>query len=192
MAAQFVFVVYRHMVKLVDGNEAVVEFLHAKLFDGEAKCCMGANQHFVAALQECAEGIHLATVVASGRITEAPLGFNAPVRPESILRQRLIVETRTDRAFRHDDDDLLEALILELVERDKHERPALTGSGRRFNEKILLSAPFIGAFLHRSHPEGIGLGCTAIPGIRHGNRRNRFHFFCHVLAPVFCFFVVLP
>lgn len=36
-------------------------------------------------------------------------------------------------------------LIVELVERDEHERAALARGGRRFNQEILLAALFIGA-----------------------------------------------
>ena len=80
------------------------------------------------------------------------------------------MEARADGFLRHDDDRLLEPLIVELVERDEHERAALARGGRRFDEKVLLAPLFIGAFLHRPHAKRVGLGRAAVAGI--GNRNG--------------------
>ena len=115
------------MVKLVHGNQPVVEHVHAEFVHGEAECRMGADQRFVAAFEECRKRVDLAAVVSAGRVAEIPARFDALVGPESRLGQRLVVEARADGFFRHDDDGLFDPLILKLVERDEHERPAFAG-----------------------------------------------------------------
>ncbi len=67
--------------------------------------------------------------------------------------------------LRHDDDRLLEPLIVELVEGDEHERAALARGRRRLDEQVLLAALLVGALLHRPHAKRVGLGRTAVAGI---------------------------
>jgi hypothetical protein len=112
MLAQLISGIRRYMVKFVHGDQAVVELLHSKLIDSKAQRCMGTDQHLVIALQEHADGIQLAAVIPARCVTEIPLGSDFPVRPEPVLRQQLVVETRTDGPLRHDDNGLLAALIL--------------------------------------------------------------------------------
>src|SRR5271166_1118429 len=70
------------------------------------------------------------------------------------------------RPFPHDNDRLLQALVVKLVEGDEHERPALAGGWRRLDEKVLL-APFLkGALLHGTHAERVRLRRTAGARIR--------------------------
>lgn len=123
--AELVVGVRRNMVELIDGDQAVVERLHPVGIDREAERRMGADEHLVVAVEKRAERIDLATVVVAGCIAEVPLRLDMPVRPETELGQRLVVEAGTDGLLRHNDDGLLQALIFELVERDEHERTAL-------------------------------------------------------------------
>ena len=112
MLAELVVRVGRDVVELVHGDQPVVERLDAELLDGEAEGGMGADQHLVVALQERADGIDLAAIVAARRVAEVPLRLDRPVGPEAELGQRLIVEARADGLLRHDDDRLLEPLIV--------------------------------------------------------------------------------
>ena len=120
MLAELVVGVGRDMVELVHRDQPVVERLDAELVDGEAEGRMGADQHLVAAGEKRADSIDLAAIVAARRVAEIPFRLDDPIRPKAILGQRLVVETRADRLFRHDDDGLLQPLICELVERDEH------------------------------------------------------------------------
>ena len=48
----------------------------------------------------------------AGRVAEVPLRLDVPVGPEAVLGQRLVVEAGADGLLRHDDDGLLQALVL--------------------------------------------------------------------------------
>src|SRR3546814_2440191 len=89
----------------------------------------------------------------------------------------------TDAFFRHDDDGLANALVRQLIERDEHEGAALARRRGRLDKKILLAALLIGAFLHRSHAEGVGFIGVTVAGIRNRDGRNCFLFYCHAAAP---------
>ena len=138
-------------MKLVHRDQPVVELLNAEFVHGEAEGRVCADQNLVVAIEERAEGIDLPAIVGAGRIAEVPFWRNNPVSPEAVFGQWLVIEARADGFFRHHDDDLFDALIGELVERNEHERSALARSRGRFDEKILLAAPFIGALLHGPH-----------------------------------------
>ena len=118
---------------------------------------MSADQHLVGALKKRADGLDLSAVVAAGRVAEIPFRLHAPVGPKAELGQRLVVEARADGFLRHDDDRLLEPLILQLVERDEHERAALARRGRRLDKQVLLAALFVGALLHGRMPSALAL-----------------------------------
>ena len=156
--AELVIRVGRNVVELIDRNQSVVERLHAVGIDREAECRMGADQHLVVAFEECAQRLDLAAVVVAWRVAQVPLGFDLPVGPEAVLRQRLIVEAGTDGLLRHNDDGLLQALVLELVECHEHQRTALARCGRRLDEQVLLASLLVGPLLHGPHPKRIGFG----------------------------------
>src|SRR5690606_17614436 len=115
-----------------------------------------------------------------------------PVRPESVFRQRFVMEARADRALRYDDDRLLDTLIVQLIERYEHQRPTLARCGRRFNKKILLAAPFVCALLHRSHPKRICLRRVSATCVRNGYRRDMSALLTHAIAPVVSSLFVEP
>ena len=131
---------------------------------------MGADQHLVGAFKKRSDGLDLAAVVIAGRVAEIPFRLHAPVRPKAELGQRLVVEARADGFLRHDDDRLLKPLVVQLVERDEHERAALARRGRRLDEQVLLAPLLVGALLHRPHAERVGLGRSAVAGV--GNRNG--------------------
>ena len=79
LAAQLVVRVGRDVVELIDRDQAVVECLYAVGIDREAEGRMGADQHLVVAFEECAEGLDLAAVIVSRRVTQVPRGFDMPV-----------------------------------------------------------------------------------------------------------------
>ena len=68
MQAELVVGVGRHMMKFVYGNQPVVEFLDPELVHCEAERGMGADQHVVATIQKCSDGIDLSAVVRSRRV----------------------------------------------------------------------------------------------------------------------------
>lgn len=152
-------------MELVYRDQPVIEGLDAEPIHGEAEGGMGADQHLVIASQKCAERINLAAIVGAWRIAQIPLRLDAPVSPETELAQRFIVKARSDRLLGHHDNSLLDPLVRQLVERDEHQRTALAGSGRRFDQQILLTPPFKGTFLHRAHAQRIGLGGSFLVGV---------------------------
>ena len=91
---------------------------------------MGANQYLIVAFQESAQRFDLATIVGAWRIAQIPSGLNVPVFPEAIVTEWLIVEAGTDGLFRHNDNGLFQSLVVQLVQRDKHQGTALARSGR--------------------------------------------------------------
>src|SRR5207302_10988170 len=92
---------------------------------GEPAAGLRTDQRLVLAAHKLPYSIHRAITVAPRRVAEVPLRRNMPIGEETELAQWLVVKTRADASFRHDDDRLLEFLVVQLVERDKHQRPAL-------------------------------------------------------------------
>ena len=152
------------VVELIHRDQPVVERLDAESIDREAEGGVGADEHLVVALEERADGFHLAAILAR-RVAQVPPGRDAPVRPEAVAAERLVVEAGADALLRHDDDCLLASLVGQLVERDEHQRAALTRRGRRLDEEVLLAALLIGLLLHRAHAERVGLRGAAGAGI---------------------------
>ena len=162
----------RNVVKLIDRDQPIVEGFHAELLDREAERGVRADEHLVGAVQKLLHRFDLAAVVVARALAEIPLRLHFPVRPEAELRQRFVVKARADRSLRHDDDRLLELLILQLIEGDEHQRAALAGRRRRFDEQVLLAALLPGALLHRAHAEAFALRRTAVVGIFDGDGGN--------------------
>ena len=121
------------MVKLVHSYQAVVELLHTVCVYREAERRMGANEHLVRALKKCTNGVDLSPIVPAWSVAQIPFRLDTPIGPEAKLGQRLVVEARTNSLFRHHDDRLLEALMLELIERNEHQRSAFARGGRRLD-----------------------------------------------------------
>ena len=112
MQAELVVGIGGNVVKLVHGDQPIIERFHADTLHGEAERGVRADQHLVAAFKKRSDRFHLAAVVVAGRVAEIPFRLHAPVRPEAELGQRLIVEAGADGFLRHDDDRLLESLVL--------------------------------------------------------------------------------
>ena len=174
-------------MELIDRDQSVVERFHAVGIDREAEGRMGADQHLVVAFEECAQRLDLATIVVAWRVAQVPLGLDLPVGPEAVLRQRLVVEAGTYGLLRHNDDGLLQALVLELVECHEHQRTALARCGRRLDEQVLLAPLLVGPLLHGPHPKSIGLGRCAVSGVGDGNGRYGLDLVAHALAPALRF-----
>ena len=60
------------VVELVHGDQAVVEGFDAELLHREAERGVRADQHLVVAFQELLHRVHLAAVVAAGRVAQIP------------------------------------------------------------------------------------------------------------------------
>jgi len=69
MQAKLVVRIRRDVVKLVHGDQVIIEGLHAIGIDCEAERRVGADQHLSVALQKCTEALDLAAVVITGRVT---------------------------------------------------------------------------------------------------------------------------
>ena len=161
------------MVKLIHSDQPIIKCLDPELLDSKAKRCMGADQYLVAALKKRTYRFDLAAI-RSGRVAQVPLRRDLPIGPETKLAQWFIAETCADGFLRHDDNGLFDALIMQLVESDEHQRTALTRRGRRLDQQILLAPLFISAFLHLPHAHLVGFGRRAIGFIFNGDRGDGF------------------
>ncbi len=173
-------------MELVHRDQPVVERLDAEPVDREAEGGVGADEHLVVALEERADRFDLAAILAR-RVAQVPPRRDAPVRPEAVAAERLVVEAGADALLRHDDDRLLAPLVGELVERDEHQRAALARRGRRLDQEVLLAALLIGLLLHRAHAERIGLRGAAGAGVGDRNGGDGFPVVGHAFALAFCF-----
>ena len=162
LAAQHVTRVAGDVVKLVDGNQSVVKSVDAKRLHRKTKGGVGTDQHLVAAGQKLAHGIHFglgnARLVYAGCVAQVPLRRHLPVPPKALLAQQLIGKARTNGALRHHHDGLLQALVVQLVQRNKHQCSRLARGRGRLDQQILLAAPGVGALLHGAHAQRVGLG----------------------------------
>ena len=86
MLTKLVIRVSGHMVKFIDGDQAIVKRLYTVGIDREAKGCVCTNKHLVATFKKRAERFYLAAVVVTGGVAQIPLRFNMPISPESKLR----------------------------------------------------------------------------------------------------------
>ncbi len=173
LRAQAVAGVGGDMVEFVDGDERGVESFNPQLVKGKAESRMCTNQHPGIAGQKFADSLDLGLghlrVIGAGRVAQVPLRCDFPVGPKAMLAQRLAVETGADRAFRHADDGLLNALVGQLVQRDEHQRARLARGRGRLDQQILLATLVIGPRLHRAHPQLVRLGSRASPGGAEGD-----------------------
>ena len=94
--AELVIRVRRDMMKLVDGNQPVIECLDTELVDSKAEGRMSTDKNLVIAFEECANGFDLAAIVGAWSVTEIPLRFDVPICEKPELAQRFIIEARTD------------------------------------------------------------------------------------------------
>ena len=161
-----------HVVELVNRDQTVVEGGDAEFLHRETKRRMRANQRPVGAGEKRADGIHLAAIRAR-RVAQVPPRCHRPIRPEAVLRERLIVETGADRALRHHHDGLLQPLVVQFIERNEHQCAAFAGGRGGFDEQILLTPALKSLLLHRPHTQRIGPRSGAGGGIANGDGRYR-------------------
>ena len=102
---QLIVRVSRNVVKLVYGNEAIVQNLHPKFIHSKAKGGMGTDQHLVLTFEKFLHRIHFSTIITGG-IAEVPFGFHLPICPKAVLAERFIMEAGADRFFRYNNDRL--------------------------------------------------------------------------------------
>src|SRR5699024_2783757 len=112
-----------HVMELINGDEPSIEGFDTEAFHREPERRMRANEVLVLTAQERLHTVDLAHVRARC-IAEVPTGIDAPVSPEPMPTQVRILETRSNRALRDDDDCLLNPLVVNLVEGYEHHRPA--------------------------------------------------------------------
>ena len=174
LTAQAVIRIAADVMKFVNRDQPIVERLDAQIIDGEPKGRVRAHQHWVTARKEFTDRFNFGfgnfRLIDPRRIAEVPLRLDRPIRPKPVCGQLLIGEAAADRALRHDDNCLAQALVVELVEGDEHERARLPGSRRRLDQQILLTPPGIGPLLHWPHAKGVGLGRRTGAGRRDRDR----------------------
>jgi hypothetical protein len=110
MVAQFVVGVGRNVVKLIHGNEAIVEVFNAEFIYGKAEGGVGTDQHLSLAVEKLLHSIDFAAIVGAGGIAQVPPGFDLPISPKAELTQGFIVEAGADGFFGDNDDRLFEVL----------------------------------------------------------------------------------
>ncbi len=66
-------------------------------------------------------------------------------------------------------DRLFQRLVSQLVQRHKHQGPALALCRRRLDQQVWLTALLIDAFLHRPHAEFVRMRGTGIPDVSGGD-----------------------
>ena len=175
-------IIGRRMVELVNGNNGLIKLVRQlDLLKGKAEGRMRADQVMrVRVLHELHDLIDLAGIA---RRTQVVLRIHMPVGEEAECRQVGVLKGTADGHFRHSHNDLLQALLHHLVERQKHQCTGLTGSRRRLDEQILRIALFIGSGLHLTHAKRIVCRTLARTGI--AGSQNVCHFFFPFLAVSF-------
>ena len=106
-SARLVVGVGGNMVEFVHGDKPVVERLDPQFVDCEPEGRMGAGQHLVGTFEERAE-LTLPPLLLPGCVAQIPLRRDSPIRPEAVFGQRFVMETRSDRPFRHHDNGLFD------------------------------------------------------------------------------------
>src|SRR5262245_48236513 len=125
------------MVKFVHSDQPIIKSFDTELFKGKAESRMRTDHRSVAMLKKFLNRADVgwvgARTIRARRIAEIPLRLDSPVGPEPEFAQGLIGKGTADRAFRHDDDRLFEALVAQLVECDEHQCAAFARSRRRLD-----------------------------------------------------------
>ena len=99
-------------MKLINGDQSVIEGRHAKPLHRKTKRGVGAYQHPIIAFQERAHGIHLAAVVRAWRIAQVPARLDPPIGPKTKFTERLVVKARANGFFGHHDQRLPNPLMV--------------------------------------------------------------------------------
>lgn len=122
---------------------------------------MGTDQYSPIALHEIDEGLHLAGVTA--RRAKVVALIYIPVSKKAVLAQFRALERGANGAFWNGNNRLLHPLVVQLVQRDKHQRTALSGGRRCFDQQVLAIAALVNPRLHLSHPKIADFYATACP-----------------------------
>lgn len=167
------FKVSAHVVELVNGHEHVIKIGGGELFVGETQRGVRAHQHRIGAVfQEPGEGLDFAGVRA-GR-AQVISRVHRPVGKEPVRGKVRAGEGLADRALRHSHNHLAYALVVQLIQGNKHERAALARSRRGLNQQVLRTTMLIHSLLHLTHAQLIRihtttrLGIADVHGINHG------------------------
>ena len=107
-------------MELIHCYQAIIKGGHAKAINGKAEGCVGADQDGVFAVEEGFDRVDLAAVLA-GCVAQVPFWLDRPIPIEAMLGQRFIIEAGADGLFRDNNDGFLDALIVQLVERNEHQ-----------------------------------------------------------------------
>ena len=119
------FQVRAHVVELVDGHQHVVEVGGGELLVGVTQRGVRAHQHRIGAVfQEPGEGLDFAGVEAGS--AQVIGGVHRPVGKEPVRGKVSTGEGLADRALRHSHNYFAHALVVQLIQGNKHERAALT------------------------------------------------------------------
>ena len=148
------------MVKLVNGDQPVVKRLNAQRLNRKAKRRVRAHQHLVSTAQKLAHRLNLglrhARLVNARRVAQVPLRCHLPVPLKALQAQRLVGKAAANRTLGHHHNGLLQTLLVQLVERNKHQRPRLARRRRRLDQQVLLTAHGVSALLHGAHAQRVG------------------------------------
>lgn len=83
--AQLIVWVGGNVVKLIHGDQAIVEGFYAKLVYGEAEGGVGTDQHLGLTCQKLLHCVYFAAVVPAWCVAKVPLGFDLPIGPKAKL-----------------------------------------------------------------------------------------------------------
>ena len=162
-----------NVVKFINGDQSIVECINSQLFHRKAESGVRADQYLVGACQKFAHRIHFgfrhARLVHTGGVAQVPLWRHLPIPIEAVLAQRLVGKAATDGTFRHYDDGLPQPLVVQLVQRNKHQRAGFARCRWRFDQQVLLATLGVGFHLHGAHAQFVGLARCA------GARRSDGH-----------------
>ena len=145
------------MMELVHSDQAVVKRSCAQFIYGKTKCGVSTHQYLVCAGQKLTYRLDLGLgnldIVHPGRIAQVPLRGHRPIPIKTVLTQRLIRKAGANRSLGNHNDGLLQALVVQLVQRNEHQCPRLARSRGRLDQQVLLTAFGIGALLHGAHAQ---------------------------------------
>ena len=111
-------------MEFIDGQQRIIKAVVRQFLHAVAQSGMSAHQHFSVMLpEELYESPFLILLVL--HVCQVEVRSHLPVGKKASARQIGILERTAYALFRHSHHHLLNALMLQLVECDKHQRTTL-------------------------------------------------------------------